>query len=75
MYSCQPINAPLLSLFVERISGWLGESLLKVLLKIIISFYRSNRLLLFFKIYVFRNFVIFTEKRLCWSLFLIKLWT
>ena len=75
MYSCQPINAPLLSLFVERISGWLGESLLKVLLKIIISFYRSNRLLLFFKIYVFRKFVIFTEKRLCWSLFLIKLWT
>ena len=34
---------------------------------------RSSRLQMFFKIGVLKNFAIFTEKHLCWSLFLIKL--
>ena len=33
---------------------------------------RSNRLQIFFKIGVPKNFANFTGKRLCWSLFLIK---
>ena len=37
------------------------------------DFYRSNRAQMLFKIGVFRNFAKFTGKRLCWSLFLIKL--
>ena len=34
---------------------------------------QSNRVQIFFKIDVLKNFVIFTGKNLCWSLFLIKL--
>ena len=37
------------------------------------DFYRSNRSQMLFKIGVSRNFAKFTGKRLCWSLFLIKL--
>ena len=33
----------------------------------------NDRSQIFFKIGVFKNFTIFTEKRLCWNLFLIKL--
>ena len=33
---------------------------------------RSNRLQMFFKTGVFKNFAIFTGKPLCWSLFLLK---
>ena len=35
--------------------------------------YRSSRSKMFFKIAVLKNFVIFTEIHLCWSLFLMKL--
>ena len=34
---------------------------------------RSSRLEMLFEIDVLKNFAIFTEKHLCWSLFLIKL--
>ena len=34
--------------------------------------YTSNRLQMFFKVAVLKNFAIFTGKHLCWSLFLIK---
>ena len=34
---------------------------------------RSSRLQIFFKIGVLKKFTIFAGKRLCWSLFLIKL--
>ena len=36
------------------------------------TMFRSNRLQMFFKIGVLRNFANFTGKHLCWSLFLIK---
>ena len=39
----------------------------------LIDTYRSNRLLMFFGIRGLKNFAIFTGKRLCWSLFSIKL--
>ena len=35
--------------------------------------FRSTRLQMFFKIDVLKNFEIFTEKHLCWGVFLIKL--
>ena len=35
--------------------------------------YRSSRLEIFYKIGVFRSFVNFTGKNLCWTLFLITL--
>ena len=35
--------------------------------------HRSSGLQMFFKIDALKNLVIFTEKNLCWSLFLIKL--
>ena len=34
--------------------------------------FRNSRTQLFFKIVVLKNFAIFTEKHLCWSLFLAK---
>ena len=37
--------------------------------------FRSSRMQMFFKTGVIRNFVIFTGKHLCWSIFLIKLRT
>ena len=37
-----------------------------------LSFVRSSRSQMFFKIDVIKNFVNFTGKHLCWSLFLIK---
>ena len=37
------------------------------------NLYRSSRSQMFFKIGVLKNFAIFAEKHLCWSLFLIKL--
>ena len=40
---------------------------------IICTTFRSSRSQMFFKIGVLKNFAIFTEKHLCWSLFLIKL--
>ena len=40
---------------------------------LIYSDFRSSRLQMFFKIFVLKNFSIFTGKHLCWSLFLIKL--
>ena len=40
-----------------------------------IIIFRSNHMQMFFKTGVIRNFAIFTEKHLCWSLFLIKLQT
>ena len=39
----------------------------------ILSVNRSNRSQMFFKIGVLKNFAKFTEKDLCWSLFLVKL--
>ena len=39
------------------------------------SIIRSKQSQMFFRIGVFKNFVIFTGKHLCWSLFLIKLQT
>ena len=35
--------------------------------------HRSSGLQMFFKIDALKNLVIFTEKNLCWSLFLVKL--
>ena len=35
--------------------------------------FRSSRSQMSFKIDVFNNFAIFTEKQLCWSLFVVKL--
>ena len=35
--------------------------------------YRNSRSQMFFKVGVLKNFVSFTGKHLCWSLFLIKL--
>ena len=35
---------------------------------------RSSRSQMFFRLGVLKNFAIFTEKQLCWSLFLIKTW-
>ena len=40
---------------------------------IICTIFRSSRSQMFFTIGVLKNFAIFTEKHLCWSLFLIKL--
>ena len=40
---------------------------------IIIFTYRNSRLQIFFKIVVLKNFTNFTEKHLCWSLFIVKL--
>ena len=40
-----------------------------------LTFCRSSHLQVFFKIAILKNFVIFTGKHLCWSLFLIKLQT
>ena len=40
---------------------------------IICTTFRSSRSQMFFTIGVLKNFAIFTEKHLCWSLFLIKL--
>ena len=37
-----------------------------------LSFARSSRSQIFFKIGVIKNFINFTGKHLCWSLFLIK---
>ena len=58
----------------------LGTLFLDIYLqKLIISFHdkiiRSSRWQMFFKIGVLKNFAIFTEKHLCWSLFLIMLQT
>ena len=41
--------------------------------KIFFIIFRSSRTQIFFKTGVVRNFAIFTEKHLCWNLFLIKL--
>ena len=40
---------------------------------LIYSDFRSSRLQMFFKIFVLKNFAIFTGKHLCWSPFWIKL--
>ena len=58
----------------------LGTLFLDIYLqKLVISFHdkiiRSSRWQMFFKIGVLKNFAIFTEKHLCWSLFLIMLQT
>ena len=58
----------------------LGTLFLDIYLqKLIISFHdkiiRSSRWQMFFKIGVLKNFAIFTEKHLCWSLSLIMLQT
>ena len=37
------------------------------------TLFRGRRSQIFFKVSVFKNFAIFTEKHLCWNLFLIKL--
>ena len=65
-YKCFPANA-LRNIF-ENIFKWPDEKFGPTLLK-------SSSSQIFFKIYILKNFATFTEKHLCWNLFLIKLQT
>ena len=65
-HKCFPANA--LRNIYENIFKWPDEKFGPTLLK-------SSSSHIFFKIYIFKNFSTFTEKHLCWNLFLIKLQT
>ena len=62
-----------LNFFVDVINEWpLNQTIFCSLLLHSYFYLKSNRLQMFYKIGVLRNFAKFTEKQLCWSLFFKK---
>ena len=64
---CQASNKQFLAKTSQIINGWVLNT------PLYFEMYRSSRSQMFFEIDVLKIFTIFTEKQMCWSLFLLKL--